>query len=169
MPIPLVTENPYRLARDIRGIGFKTRRPDRGRLGIAKTAMIRARAGITYALAEAMDDGHCGLPEDELRDARRRAARGRARVVDAALALELADGSVVADTVDERAVRVPAAAAPCRARDRRAPAATGRQADRHGPRSTRTRPSPGSSASSASALAPSQREAVRWRCARSCW
>ena len=28
--------------------------------------MIRARAGILYALTEAMDDGHCGLPEDEL-------------------------------------------------------------------------------------------------------
>ena len=32
------------------------------RLGIEKTAMIRARAGIGYALAEAMDEGHCGLP-----------------------------------------------------------------------------------------------------------
>jgi hypothetical protein len=35
-------------------------------LGIEKTAMIRARAGISYALTEAMDEGHCGLPTDEL-------------------------------------------------------------------------------------------------------
>jgi exodeoxyribonuclease V alpha subunit len=34
--------------------------------GIEKTAIIRVRAGIGYALAEAMDDGHCGLPVAEL-------------------------------------------------------------------------------------------------------
>jgi hypothetical protein len=36
------------------------------KLGIEKTALIRVRAGISFALAEAMDDGHCGLPADEL-------------------------------------------------------------------------------------------------------
>ena len=64
--IRLISENPYRLARDIRGIGFKTADPIAAKLGIEKTAMIRARAGIGYALTEAMDDGHCGLPRDEL-------------------------------------------------------------------------------------------------------
>jgi exodeoxyribonuclease V alpha subunit len=57
--IPLVTENPYRLARDIRGIGFKTADLIAEKLGIPKTAMIRARAGISYALLNAVDDGHC--------------------------------------------------------------------------------------------------------------
>ena len=57
--IPLVTENPYRLARDIRGIGFKTADLIAEKLGISKTAMIRARAGISYALLNAVDDGHC--------------------------------------------------------------------------------------------------------------
>ena len=37
-----------------------------GRLGIARTAMIRAQAGISYALAEATDEGHGGLPRDEV-------------------------------------------------------------------------------------------------------
>ena len=36
------------------------------KLGIEKTAVIRVRAGISYALTEAMDEGHCGLPTDEL-------------------------------------------------------------------------------------------------------
>ena len=36
------------------------------KLGIEKTAMIRARAGIGYALTEAMDEGHCGLPREQL-------------------------------------------------------------------------------------------------------
>jgi hypothetical protein len=34
------------------------------KLGIEKNAMIRVRAGISYALTEAMDDGHCGVPTD---------------------------------------------------------------------------------------------------------
>jgi exodeoxyribonuclease V alpha subunit len=65
--VQVISDNPYRLARDIRGIGFKTADQIALRLGIEKTAMIRARAGITFALAEAMDEGHCGLPAEELR------------------------------------------------------------------------------------------------------
>src|SRR5215475_1704725 len=64
--IQVMTENPYRLARDIRGIGFKTADAIAMRLGIEKSAMIRLRAGISYALTEAMSEGHCGLPVDEL-------------------------------------------------------------------------------------------------------
>jgi exodeoxyribonuclease V alpha subunit len=47
-----------RLARDIMGIGFKSADVIAERLGISKTAMIRARAGIAYALMEAVADGH---------------------------------------------------------------------------------------------------------------
>jgi exodeoxyribonuclease V alpha subunit len=52
--IPLVSENPYRLARDIKGIGFVIADQIAARLGIEKTAMIRARAGISYTLTEAV-------------------------------------------------------------------------------------------------------------------
>ena len=52
--VQVMTENPYRLAHDIRGIGLKTADAITDRLGIEKTAMIRARAGISYALTEAM-------------------------------------------------------------------------------------------------------------------
>ena len=54
--VQVMTENPYRLDR---GIGFKTADAIAIRLGIEKTAMIRVRAGISYALVEAMDEGHC--------------------------------------------------------------------------------------------------------------
>src|SRR6195256_1554194 len=64
--VQVMTENPYRLARDIRGIGFKTADAIAMKLGVEKTAMIRVRAGISYALTEAMDEGHCGLPTDQL-------------------------------------------------------------------------------------------------------
>jgi exodeoxyribonuclease V alpha subunit len=92
--VRVMSENPYRLAWDIRGIGFKTADAIAMKLGIEKTAMIRVRAGISYALTEAMDDGHCGRPT---------LAEGLLEVpvelVRTALDLELADGTVVADSV----------------------------------------------------------------------
>ena len=44
--VRLISENPYRLARDIRGIGFLTADQITAKLGIEKTALIRLRAGI---------------------------------------------------------------------------------------------------------------------------
>ena len=77
--VRLISENPYRLARDIRGIGFRTADQIAAKLGIEKTALIRVRAGISYALAEAMDEGHCGLPVEELVPLTREAARSAGR------------------------------------------------------------------------------------------
>jgi exodeoxyribonuclease V alpha subunit len=101
--VQVLSENPYRLARDIRGIGFKTADAIAMKLGIEKTAMVRVRAGISYALTEAMDDGHCGLPTDELLPLAEGLLEVPVEIVRAALDLELADGTVVADTVGETA------------------------------------------------------------------
>ena len=100
--IQVLSENPYRLARDVRGIGFKTADTIAARLGIEKTAMIRARAGIGFTLTEAMDDGHCGLPLDELVPVAERLLEIPASIVEHALDLELEAGEVVADDVDGR-------------------------------------------------------------------
>jgi exodeoxyribonuclease V alpha subunit len=99
--IQVMSENPYRLARDIRGIGFKTADAIAARLGIEKTAMIRVRAGIGYALSEAMDDGHCGLPVSELLPLAEHLLEVPAALIHTALDLELADGAVVADRVGD--------------------------------------------------------------------
>ena len=69
------------------------------RLGIEKTAMIRVRASIGYALAEAMDEGHCGLPSEELVPLAEELLEVEGGIV--RTALELADGNVVADKVGE--------------------------------------------------------------------
>jgi len=61
--VQVMTENPYRLTRDVRGIGFKTADAIAMRLGFEKTDLIRLRAGISFALAEAMDEGHSCRPE----------------------------------------------------------------------------------------------------------
>ena len=99
--VEVMTENPYRLARDIRGIGFVTADAIAMRLGIEKTAMVRVRAGIGHALAEAMDEGHCGLPEEELGPLAAKLLEVPADLIRTALDLELADGTVVADTVED--------------------------------------------------------------------
>ena len=63
--IGLIRQDPYRLARDVKGIGFLTADQVAVSLGLARDAPERLRAGITYALQEARDDGHTGLPREE--------------------------------------------------------------------------------------------------------
>src|SRR5262252_6065205 len=99
--VQVMTENPYRLARDIRGIGFKTADAIAVKLGIEKTAMIRVRAGISYALTAAMDEGHCGLPTDELVPLAEKLLEVSADLVRTALDLERTEGTVIADSVGE--------------------------------------------------------------------
>ena len=88
------------MARDIRGIGFRTADQIAAKLGIEKTALIRVRAGISYALAEAMDDGHCGLPFEELVALTEKLLEVTAELVETALNLELEGGAVIADDLE---------------------------------------------------------------------
>src|SRR6201993_1783417 len=99
--VQVMTENPYRLARDIRGIGFKTADAIAMKLGIEKTAMIRVRAGISYALTEAMDEGHCGRPPEELVPLAETLLGVPPGLIRTALDLELQEGTVVVDRVGE--------------------------------------------------------------------
>ena len=99
--VQVMSENPYRLARDIRGIGFRTADVIAEKLGIEKTAMIRVRAGISYALTEAMGDGHCGLPTGELVTLAEKLLEVPQALIGTAIDLELAEGTVTADSVGE--------------------------------------------------------------------
>jgi exodeoxyribonuclease V alpha subunit len=99
----LISQDPYRLARDFSGIGFRSADQIAARLGIDKTAMVRVRAGISYALAEAVaTDGHCGLPADDLVALAGQLLEVPAALIEEALALELASGAVVEDAIDGR-------------------------------------------------------------------
>jgi exodeoxyribonuclease V alpha subunit len=64
--VPVVRENPYRLAEDVFGIGFLTADRIAEKLGIAKDSPVRARAGIQYILNELSDEGHVYYPFDQL-------------------------------------------------------------------------------------------------------
>src|SRR5260370_1715352 len=94
-------KTPSRRARDIRGIGFKTADAIAMKLGVEKPAMIRVRAGISYALTEAMDDGHCGLPTTDLVPFAEELLAVGARLIRTALYFELADITAVADSHDK--------------------------------------------------------------------
>jgi len=61
-----VQENPYQLARDIYGVGFKTADKIAQDLGLPHDHPSRVEAGIIYALNQMSDDGHVYVPQDEL-------------------------------------------------------------------------------------------------------
>ncbi len=64
--IDIVSENPYRLAVDIFGIGFKTADKIAGNLGMASDSPQRAEAGILHALGTLSDEGHVCIPRQQL-------------------------------------------------------------------------------------------------------
>lgn len=64
--ISVVRNEPYRLAADVWGIGFRTADTIARAVGIPADSPQRVRAGIQYTLSEAADQGHCYLPEPNL-------------------------------------------------------------------------------------------------------
>ena len=64
--IPTVKENPYRLADDIWGIGFKTADQIAAKLGFEKNSFVRLRCGIMYTLSELSNDGHVFAEKQQL-------------------------------------------------------------------------------------------------------
>ena len=97
--VEVITQNPYQLAREIRGLGFKAADTIAMKLGIPKTATSRLRAGISYALDEAAKKGHCGLPMDELFPLAAELLEVPREAIRTALDLEVDEGTIVADTV----------------------------------------------------------------------
>ncbi|GAA3214658.1 ATP-dependent RecD-like DNA helicase [Dactylosporangium siamense] len=64
--VAVVRDEPYRLAADVWGIGFRTADTIAQAVGIPHDSPQRVRAGIQYTLSEAADNGHCYLPEPNL-------------------------------------------------------------------------------------------------------
>lgn len=67
--IPIVRENPYRLANDIYGIGFKTADTIAQKLGVEPESPHRVNAGMKYVLSQKSDDGHLFLYRQDLIEA----------------------------------------------------------------------------------------------------
>ena len=97
----IVQAEPYRLALDVRGVGFKTADQIAARLGVDHDSPLRAQAGLLHVLAHAAQDGHVYLPRSEvLRAAVELLGTGKA-LDDALTALIDADRIVASDDGDQ--------------------------------------------------------------------
>ncbi len=90
--IERIRTDPYCLARDIRGIGFKSADAIAGKLGLAGDSVLRVRAGLAHCLDEAGSDGHCAMVRDGLTE-----ATAELLGVDLELAERVLDGAVGRD------------------------------------------------------------------------
>jgi exodeoxyribonuclease V alpha subunit len=106
--IATVRDNPYRLAREIRGIGFKTADKIARELGIPTDSPLRAAAGILHTLNELTDEGHVYVPEAELLQTTEETLEIPAALLPEALATLAADEAVVVEPLPTgRAVYLP--------------------------------------------------------------
>jgi hypothetical protein len=96
----ILTQAPYRLAREVWGIGFKTADTMARAVGIALDAPERIQAGVLHALGEAADQGHTLLPEEDLLVQAADLLGVEVAGVRAALAVLQRTGEVVAATRD---------------------------------------------------------------------
>lgn len=102
--ISIVSENPYRLAKDITGIGFVTADLIAEKLGISKNSSIRAEAGISYALLDAVSDGHCGLPKEKLLQTAIKLLDIERTIIENALINVLNKGEIIRDTINNEEI-----------------------------------------------------------------
>ena len=104
----LLTDDPYRLARDIRGIGFRIADSIGASLGKDPEGLPRARAGLGYTLEQARGAGHCGLPRSELLEQAQELLKIPEEILVTALADELRAGRLVATRLGgEEAIFLP--------------------------------------------------------------
>ncbi len=97
--IAKVRANPYTLALDIHGIGFKTADQIATKLGIPHDSLVRACAGLSHVLLEATSDGHCALPRETLLDGAGKLLLVDEPIVVQALERTLAAGNLVLDPI----------------------------------------------------------------------
>lgn len=99
--IAKVRENPYRLALDIQGIGFKTADALAERLGIGRESLVRAEAGVRHVLQQASNDGHCAQILNKLIESAVALLEIPEDIIQNAIQGELKAGRLVAEMVEE--------------------------------------------------------------------
>ena len=95
-----VRENPYRLALDIHGIGFKTADAISQRLGIPSDSLIRAQAGVRHMLQEIAGQGHCAAHLEKLRESTAQMLEVPEQLVETAIEAELAEENLIRETIE---------------------------------------------------------------------
>ena len=105
--IEKVRQDPYSLARDIQGIGFKTADVIAESVGISKQSDLRARAGIEYSLLKLTEEGHCGYGRDELVAMAVKLLEIPDEIIQTAVDFLLQEKRIVARTLDNGAGPLP--------------------------------------------------------------
>lgn len=99
--ISVVERNPWQLAKDIHGIGFKSADRIAQQMGMAADAPERMVAGLSHLLLSAGDEGHCALPRAELVTKGVDLLQSQPERVEAALARMLENAEVVREVMEE--------------------------------------------------------------------
>lgn len=102
--VELIAKDPYRLAHEIQGIGFRSADAIAMHAGIPRTSRQRIRAGLHFLLTQAMDRGSCGVEADALVE-RARDLLGEEveeQAISIALDKEVRTGELLEDRVDNR-------------------------------------------------------------------
>jgi exodeoxyribonuclease V alpha subunit len=94
-----VRNDPYCLAKDIHGIGFKTADQIAQTIGIPVDSLIRACAGLNHVLLEATGEGHCALPVDLLKEDAGKLLLVDEKIISQALERTLANGDLVQENI----------------------------------------------------------------------
>ncbi len=97
--ITTIRSDPYCLARDIEGIGFKTADTMAAALGVPRDGLLRAKAAVLHQLFEATRDGHCCLPVVELHERLTRECPEATALVNEAVAALSRSNTVVSDKI----------------------------------------------------------------------
>lgn len=95
--VQAIQENPYRLANDIRGIGFRTADELASKLGIDASSPLRAQAAVRYVLQRLGSEGHCGYPESGVIERTAELTGIDRAIIVAAVEKQRADGELVRD------------------------------------------------------------------------
>jgi exodeoxyribonuclease V alpha subunit len=102
--IGIITQNPYILARKIKGIGFLSADQIAQKIGIPPDSLIRVQAGLNHILLEAMDEGHCGLPTETLLKAAHKLLEVPYPLLERGLQGEVIEGELIQDSVQGQEV-----------------------------------------------------------------
>jgi exodeoxyribonuclease V alpha subunit len=97
--IAVVSTEPYRLASEVWGIGFKTADTIAQAVGIPHESPQRIKAGLQYTLSQAADNGHCYLPEPDLTREAVKILQVDRELIDPCLDELVADEGVVRESV----------------------------------------------------------------------
>jgi exodeoxyribonuclease V alpha subunit len=104
--IALIQANPFRLAEDVIGIGFKTADRLAGELGMEPSAPARIQAGTLHCLTQAARDGHCYLPREKLLEANGALLSISVELIDEQIPELVTQGKIRTQLAEDDSVRI---------------------------------------------------------------